>query len=90
MALLVGGLEWLVGAWGIMTNIPLPTSRGPVSGQELGICGHCSPPMNLHGPMEGSGTGSPSWVASQSALHTDDMHVPLGCPPISGHAQGGP
>ncbi len=87
MGVLGGGWEWLVDPCGTSANIPPPTA----SGQGLGIHKHYSPPTNLHGSMEGSDSGSPSWVAPQSALHmhANDVHVLLGCLAILSYAQVG-
>ncbi len=56
MGVPVGGLEWLVDPWGISTNIPPPTSRGPTTGLKLSEQGHYTPPMGLHAPFWGTST----------------------------------
>ncbi len=84
VAVLVGGLEWLVSP-----SIPPPTSRGPTTGQELSINGPYEPPIHVRDLMEGNRTSSPSRVAPQSALPAEDLHVSLGCLPVSSPAQGG-
>ncbi len=88
-------VSWLVGWNGWWTlGVDPPTSLHPLPGVLLqdwdsAHMDTASSPGSQDA-MEGSDCGSPSWVASQSALHAEDLHVLLGCLPISSHAQGGP
>ncbi len=73
VAVLVGGLEWLVGPQGTSPNIPPPTSRGPTTGQQFSIDGPYGPLIHIRSPREGSSTGSPSWVAPRSNAQASPM-----------------
>ncbi len=48
------------------------------------------PEGDLHEAKEGSDCDSSCWVASQSTLHAESLHIPLRCPTSSRQAQGGP
>ncbi len=86
MGVLVGGLEWLVDPQGTFTNIPPPASGGPIAVQDLGKDGYHSSPVQSHEAMEGSDCDSSSRVVSQSMLHAEESHVPLGFPAVTSNA----